>query len=278
MDYTETGFLFGDERADRSERASPTGLVQPRKTVGAAKTISDLYLADAEMGVTEAGRCKTLEELRAHLANGLGHNSSETRLRSARFVIRWFFPDGVHGIACQTWAAYQDRKILGDVLRYLYLSQEPVMGACVEQCLFAIELGMRVPKSLFDRFLTAYYSEPPSKKTSQRLKTNLIKLGILERLPGDEHRLLPVNPAKTSLLLLAHHLFAPTDARTVELTRLFANPFWKYLGFKSEDEVRGALREADMAGLIGKYIVADRLEQITTRWGIDEFLAHKARL
>lgn len=278
MDHSQARVLFGDDRIDGGEGAAAAGLAQAPKTVGAAKTISDLYLTDAEAGVIEAAGCSTLEELRERLTNNLGHNSSETRLRNARFVIRWFFPDGINGIAKKTWAAYQDRKILGDVLRYLYLSQEPVMGACVEQCLFPIEIGMRVPKAVFDRFLAGYYHEPASKKTSQRLKTNLIKLGILERLPSDEHRLLPVNPAKTSLLLLTHYLLAPTGARTIELSRLFANPFWKYLGFKREDEVRGVLREADAAGALGKYVVADRLEQITTRWGIDEFLANKSRL
>ncbi|HEX7376075.1 MAG TPA: hypothetical protein VF278_03135 [Pirellulales bacterium] len=278
MDYSQKALTFGDDKRSSRELAVAAGIAPAPKSAGAAKTISDLYLADAEAGVLEAARCQALEELKDRLAAGLPHNSSETRVRSARFVIRWFFPDGIDGIASKAWSAYQDKKILGDVLRYLYLSQEPVMGACVEQCLFPIETGMRLPKAVFDRYLTGYYRELPSKKTSQRLKTNLIKLGFLERLTGDEHRLLPVHPAKTSLLLLAHYLFAPAGARTVELSRLLADPFWKYLGFKREDEVRGVLREADVTGVLGKYVVADRLEQITTRFGIDDFLANKARV
>ena len=74
------------------------------------------------------------------------------------------------------------------------------------------------------------------------------------------------------------HTFAPSQPRTIELRNLLANPFWKYLGFKSEDEVRRILREADAAGLVGKYVVADQLEQVTTCLTLDELLAKKARL
>jgi hypothetical protein len=83
---------------------------------------------------------------------------------------------------------------------------------------------------------------------------------------------------KTSLLILLHHLFAAKAVRTVELRNLFANPFWKYLGYKSEDAVRAVLREADASGLIGKYVVADQLEQVTTCSTLDEFLERRTRL
>jgi len=66
--------------------------------------------------------------------------------------------------------------------------------------------------------------------------------------------------------------------RTVELRNLVANPFWKYLGFKSEDGVRALLREADAAGLVGKYVVADQLEQVTTCFTLDELLQRRVRL
>ena len=249
-----------------------------RRQDGASKTISDLYVPDAVIAIKEATKCESLDALKARLIQVLSQNSEETRIRNARFVIRWFFPDGIDGIARKTWLAYEDDRILMDVLRYLYLSQEPVMGRCVTDCLFPIELGMRVPGSEFDRFLTSYYSEPPTKKTTQRLKSNLIKLGILEGARGHDHLLVPLVPTKTALLILTHSIFAPSGPRTVELKRLLADPFWKYLGFKSEDAVRAVFREADAAGILGKYVVADQLEQITTRWGLDEFLSNKPRL
>jgi len=245
---------------------------------GANKTISDLYVADAVIAIKEAVKCESIDALKERLIQVLSQNSAETRIRNARFIVRWFFPDGIDGIARRTWAAYGDDRILMDVLRYLYLSQEPVMGSCVTDCLYPIELGMRVPASEFDRFLVSYYFDPPTKKTTQRLKTNLAKLGILESSRGHDHLLVPLVPTKTALLILTHSIFAPSGPRTIELKRLLADPFWKYLGFKSEDAVRTIFREADSAGVLGKYVVADQLEQITTRWGLDEFLSNKPRL
>lgn len=274
--------LFDDETPQPEKQptvvspASVDGVA--RRQDGASKTISDLYLSDAVLAVKEAPKFDSLDGLKDRMLQVLSQNSEETRIRNARFIIRWFFPDGIDGIARKTWAVYGDDRILTDVLRYLYLSQERVMGTCVTDCLFPIELGMRVPGAEFDRFLSSYYSDVPTKKTTTRLKTNLTKLGILEASRGHDHLLVPMVPTKTALLILTHSIFTPTGPRTVELKRLLADPYWKYLGFKSEDAVRSVFREADAAGILGKYVVADQLEQITTRWSLDEFLSKKPRL
>ena len=203
-----------------------------RRGLGAKKTISDLRFPEAIFAVKESTECRDITELKAHLVFRLGQNSQETRLRYTRFLIRWFFADGLDGIARKTWTAYRDEQILTDILRYLYLTNESVVGTCMAECLFPIELGMRVPASLFDRFLTSQYGGEQTKKTTQRLKSNLMHLGVLERNPGEEDRLVAVNPNKTSLLLLTHYIFASAEPRTIELRNLLANPFWKYIGLK----------------------------------------------
>lgn len=252
---------------------------QPGRRVHAAKkTISDLLFQEAIAAVKESVGCQDLKELQTRLVSALGQNSQQTRLRYSRSVLLWFFPDGLDGIARKTWLAYQDEKILTDILRYLYLEHEPVMGACVAECLFPLENGMRLPAAVFDRFLTNYYGGDQTKKTSQRLKTNLMRLGMLERCAGEDDRLISVNPSKSSVLLLVHYLFAAAGPRTIELRNLVANPFWKYVGLKAEDDVRMILREADAAGAVGKYVVADQLEQVTTCLTLDELLAKKVRL
>lgn len=230
------------------------------------------------LAVQESVNCGDVDELRSRLIARFDQNSQETRLRYASFVIGNFFRDGLDGIARKTWVAYRDEKILTDVLRYLYLQHEPVMGACVAQCLFPLECGMRIPATVFERFLRGFFAGEPTAKTSKRLKMNLKVLGILERCRGEDDRLVSPGPNKISLLILLHWIFAANGQRTIELQRLFADPFWKYLGLKSQDEVRRILREADAAGLIAKYIVADQLEQVTTCLTLDELLAKKARL
>jgi hypothetical protein len=137
---------------------------------------------------------------------------------------------------------------------------------------------MLIPGHYFDRFLRDHLGGEPPPKTRQRLKTNLMRLGFLARSRGKPDQLQPVIPTHTAFLILLHHLFAPNEPRTVELRRLFDNPFWRYLGFKSEDTVREVLRSADAAGVLGKYVVADQLEQVTTCLTLHDILAQKVRL
>jgi hypothetical protein len=105
-----------------------------------------------------------------------------------------------------------------------------------------------------------------------------MKLGFLARARGQPGRLQPVLPTNTACLISLHHLFTPNGPWTVEMRRLLANPFWKYLGFKSEDAVRAVLRSADAAGVLGKYIVADQLEQVTTCLTLHDIFAQKVWL
>lgn len=225
-----------------------------------------------------AHEAKSLDDFSNILNNRLGQNSIETRRRYARSIIKWFFPDGMAGLIPKVWRTYEDEAIVLDLLRWSYLDQVPIMGKCVAEALFPCEIGLIVPAAYFDKFLLDYLGEVPPEKTRLRLKSNLKRIGFLERAAGKPDRLLPVISQKTSFLILLHHLFAATTVRTIELTNLAANPFWKYLGYKSEDEIRSLLREADAAGLVGIYVVADQLEQVTTCLTLAELLERRARL
>jgi hypothetical protein len=192
--------------------------------------------------------------------------------------VHWFFGDGIDGLLSKAWRTYRDEDVMGDLLRWSYLAHDPIMGACVADALFPLETGIAIPPSYFDRFLIGYLGAPPPEKTRERLKINLKRLGFLERARGKPDRLTSVIPQKTSFLIMLHHIFATRSVRTVELRTLFANPFWRYLGYKSEDAVRNVLREADATGVIGKYIVADHIEQVTTRCALPEWLEKGMRL
>lgn len=230
------------------------------------------------MALKLAHEANSVEELIGLLQNRLGQNSMETRRRYALSLVKWFFPEGLEGLLPRVWQAYQDEAIGIDLLRWSYLKQEPIMGGCVAEALFPCENGLMMPATYFDRFLQEHLGENPPEKTRERLKSNLKKLGFLERSQGKPDRLLPVGTQKTSFLLLFHHLFAAKAPRTVELKNLLANPFWKYLGYKAEDNVRMLFREADAAGVIGKYVVADQLEQVTTCFTLDELLERRVCL
>jgi hypothetical protein len=85
-------------------------------------------------------------------------------------------------------------------------------------------------------------------------------------------------PSATSFLIVAHHVFAYSETRGVELRTLLENPFWKYLGFKNEDQIRGILKESLAKDIIAKYVVADRIESISFRYTFDEFLEKGLKL
>jgi hypothetical protein len=72
-------------------------------------------------------------------------------------------------------------------------------------------------------------------------------------------------------------LFAKDEAPGVEFRTLVADPFWKFLGFKSEDQLRGVLRQCVSKSLIAKYIVADRIESISFRFTFAELVAGQMR-
>lgn len=253
-------------------------LARKTPTIRERKTIQDVLIPEGLLALKLAHEAKSPDELQEILMKRLGQNSMETRRRYAQSIARWFFPDGPTGLLPRVWRAYEDEAISIDLLRWSYLSQEPIMGRCVAEALFPCEAGLGMPATYFDRFLQEHLGEPPSEKTRKRLKTNLKKLGFLDRAKGKPDRLLPVATQKTSFLILLHHLFAAKAVRTVELRNLMPNPFWKYLGYKSDDAVRALLREADAAGLVAKYVVADQLEQVTTCFTLDELLERRARL
>lgn len=242
------------------------------------KTIQDVLLVEGLLALKVAHEANNWEEFEDILKKRLGQNSMETRRRYAQSIMRWFFPDGLTGFLPRVWKAYQDEAMAFDLLRWSYLNEEPLMGGCVAEALFPCQNGLAIPPTYFDKYLQDRLGEAPPEKTRERLKINLKRIGFLERARSKPDRLLPVIPQKTSLLLLVHHLFAAKAVRTVELRNLFTNPFWKYLGYKSEDAVRDVFREADSAGLIGKYVVADQLEAVTTCLTLDQFLERKARL
>jgi hypothetical protein len=241
-------------------------------------SIQDALLREGLLAMKLSAGCQSMDELNHLLIKNLGQNSLETRRRYVQSITRWFFPDGTDGLLPRVWRAYSDEAVMQDLLRWAYLAQEPIMGACVADALFSLENGISIPPTYFDKFLAEHLGVPPPEKTRERTKINLKRLGFLERVKGKPDRLTPVVPQKTSFMILLHHLFAPRSVRTVELRTLLANPFWKYLGYKSEEIVRRVLREADAAGIIGKYIVADQIEQVTTCYALDEWLEKGMRL
>jgi hypothetical protein len=258
-----------------ADRAHPRGA---NRNAPERKSLQDLLFKEGIEAAKLSANATSLDDLQRLLVAHLGQNSLETRTRYAQSVIRWFFPGDIDCLTRRVWIAYEDEQIESDILRYLYLAAEPIVGMCVESALFPLENGMLIPPTYFEGVLRSTLGQDPPPKTQERLKTNLMRLGFLARGRGRPDRLNCLAPNKTSTLILVHYLFAADGPRTIEISRILCHPFWKYLGYKSEDSVRTVMREADAAKLIGKYVVADQLEQVTTCYSLNELLIQKARL
>ena len=154
---------------------------QSAETKNGQRTLQDLLFAEGLLAARLSVHLDSLEVLQSQLVHHLHQNSLETRTRYARSILKWFFPDGVGSLVRNVWAAYNDESITADILRYLYLVSEPIMGACVAEALYPLEEGMLIPAHYFDRFLRDHLGGEPPPKTRQRLKTNLMKLGFLAR-------------------------------------------------------------------------------------------------
>jgi hypothetical protein len=242
------------------------------------RAIQDLLWKEALSALRDVEQFKDEAGFHEHLRQQLPQNSLETRTRYAQTLLRWFFPDGVKGLAASVWANYHDPSLSEEVLRFLYLRAEPLVAAGVSEALLPIAEGALIPPSYLTNFFRQRFGEETPDKSIKRAKSNLRKLGFLVREKGDRDTLRAMAPSGTGFLVLLHYVFAKEEARGVEFRTLAGDPFWMFLGFKTEDQLRGILKESVNKGLIAKYVVADRIESISFRFTFAEFVAKRRKL
>ena len=262
---------------DAPDPAPAPGSQLPRLYNRTQKTLQELQFRESLTALRQVGEIANIEELRARLAANLPQNSEITRLRYADSLIRWFFRDGLQGLALSVWRRYQDQTIQAAIHRYLYLAAEPIIARCVVEILPKLQERVVVPSDYLITNTEKLVGHELVKLTRKRLLANLRKLGFLERGTGGDRVAAPP-VSKTALLLSLHHAFGVTEPRTIEFAQIEANPFWGFGGLRTVDTLRDFLREADHAGLIGKYVIADRLEQITTCYSLAQLLEKGVRL
>ncbi len=274
---------------EHSETAAPTD--EPTKPLGAAtspprrvepsrdliRAIQDLIWKEAILSLPWSERFDDAREFQAYICEHLPQNSLSTRDRYAQTLIRWFYPDGMQGLAAQVWKKYQDPVLSEEILRYLYLQAEPLAGTVVADALFPISENAVIPESYINRFIEDRFGPEIPAKSVERLKANLRKLGFLAFAKGHRDSLRAVSPSATAFLILLHFRFAHDSPGGIEFRTLASDPFWKYLGFKSEDRLRSILREGFDRGLVAKYVVADRIESVSLRFSFREFVEGRMR-
>jgi len=221
-------------------------------------------------------RFSSFDSFRSFLEENLPQSSSYTRKRYTRSIIKWFFPDKkLNSLPSLVWRNYHDESILRDVMRYEYLSKEPVIAEFILEYLLPLEPGTKISADYFKNFITKKYGEA-KKDPINFLSLACRDLGFIKR-----NRNIPVvqgiSEPKTAFLILIHYIFAPKQ-RTIPIKEIIEHPFWLLLGIRGKERVRLILKEANARGLMSKYIIADQLEQITTKYSIESFVEDRFKL
>ena len=237
---------------------------------------SDPCWKESIFAIKASVRFESFENFKRYLIENLPQNSLKTKRRYASYILARFFPNqSLEQLPVMVWKSYRDENILLDTMRFEFLRRERLIALFVEKRLSGFAPGNLIPKEVFLDYLTEIYGEIKPKVFS-RFTEILRSLGYL----GHNNRkyFIPsIVPNKTAFLIILHHLFAET-IQTVALKEIEADPFWKYLRIPNGKNIRQILKEASANNLISKYIVADQLEQITTRYSLKEFIERKIAL
>lgn len=226
--------------------------------------------------IKDSLRFKSFISFRTHLINTLPQNSYKTRERNFSYIAKRFFPDeSLNQLTVKVWKFYRNEELLKDIMRFQFLYNEKLIAKFIEEELSLFNPGSTFNKSLFEKFVNKVYKIPKPKAVA-RIINILRKLDYLT-YKSKIYSVLSKPLPKLPLIILIHHIFAPSP-KTVIIKNIIMNPFWKYLSIQSETQIRQILKEAAANGLIAKYITADQLEQITTKYSLDEFIQKRIKL
>lgn len=210
------------------------------------------------------------ETFRLHLVENMPQNSDEVRKRYASLILLRLFPErSLQGINPRVWKAYQDEKMLEDVARLTTLEAEPVIARFVLEQILALSPGSMIENAVIQDFISAEFGSF-KRDSYNRLRIALIHMGFASAVPKGII-VQPISLPDNAFLVALHARLAPTP-RIVRLSDILDAAFWKLLGIRDSTTVRSILQDANGKGIIAKYAVVDQLEQITTRYSLDEYL------
>jgi len=235
-----------------------------------------LLWEESLQAIRDSVRFNNFLSFHIHLKESLPQNSSYVRKRYSTSIIHWFFPDhSLDVLPAKVWRSYHNDFLLQDIMRYCYLVQEPVVAEFVTDYLLPLAPGTPVGSGYFENFLKDKYGEV-KKDPLNYLRAAVRDLGFIRRNKKDAV-VQDIPLPKTALLVLVHYIFSPFP-QTVSLKAIISHRFWKFLGIKEAEDIRKILKEANAKGAITKYIIADQLEQITTKYPLDELLQRRIKL
>ena len=216
------------------------------------------------------------KSFRSELEKSLPCNSSYVRMRRTSDILKWFFPShSLDNLLTKVWTFYKNEVIIKELMRYQYLTVEPAVGEFIKDYVVPLQPGSQIESDYLKDFLLKKYGVVRTDPLNS-LRGACKDMGFLH---VDKNKLIvcQIPIPKTSFLILTHYLHAPSVS-TIAIKDILLKPYWQYLGIRDPETVRRIFREADANGIIAKYVMADQLEQVTTRYPFEEFLERRLHL
>ena len=222
--------------------------------------------------IAEVDNAEILTSAKA-IENLLHFNSKESRGRYSRAIVTRFkrlehdelqdlFDLAKAGISVET---------LEKVWRVLFCRIEILFAQTYLELVWPRDPGTSLSRDEVKSYIETGFPQQ-SKTLYERLMNCFKQSGYL--LPQGKQDLIIVGFANLEdALVLATHLLLAKEPRTIKISEIEANPYWKFLGYKKFDHVRVAFRNAEAKGTIMRYAVVDHLEQITTRYTWPELMS-----
>jgi hypothetical protein len=218
--------------------------------------------------VKEVDLLKDSSELRKFLP----FNSQETRKRCGAAISTRFGridPQVLSGLVALAQSSV-DRSSIEDIWRVLFCQIEELFGKTFLDIIWPRDPGSTINRNELRSYVQTTFPQE-SDKLYQRLSACFLQANYL--MPQKKENFIVVGFANLELpLLIATHLLIAREPRTIKISEIEANPYWKFLGYRKFDHVRVAFRNAEAKGTIMRYAVVDHLEQITTRYTWAELL------
>ena len=239
-------------------------------------TVQDCTYLQGLTAIQMASQFESWNDLRPELEEVIPFNSAQTRRRYVSQLFRWALDGGnLSAISVRAWQLYEDDELANQLLRACYLDAYPVLGRFVSDSLASIPSDTELNANAIEHYL-AEEEVGALKQSVGKLKSTMRDLGFIRKV-GGEYVVTGTSLPLTAFLILLHYHLAPEPA-TIPVDAIIEHPFWRYLGGRQEGEVRSALSLAAARDSISRYALVDGLEQITTRFSLEELLQMRVRL
>ena len=224
-----------------------------------------------------ASQFESWGDLRPELEEVLPFNSAQTRKRYVSQLFRWALDGGdIRAVGVQVWDSYKDEDLANYILRERYLAAYPELGRFVSNSVVTITAGTEIDTNTIKGHLVQEQAGGSLSQSVGKLRLTMRDMGFFRKVDR-RYVVVETSLPKTAFLIMLHYHLSP-EPSTIAVSEIIEHSFWRHLGGRHEEEVRAALSLAAAEDFISRYATVDSLEQITTRFSLEELLQRQIRL